>query len=117
MRELIKAVQYFHSKDMVHLNLNLQNILVLRKNTEHLFNQTELSQDEIDSTTSNLVAVNSDEIEDDISQTNSSVNQLSSTIKESNFSNILIKGFCQASGFTKKLKFPEIISDTALNQR
>ena len=47
MRELIKAVQYFHSKDMVHLNLNLQNILVLRKNTEHLFNQTELSQDEI----------------------------------------------------------------------
>ena len=38
MKELLKAVQYFHSKDIVHLNLNLDNILVMRSDPEHFLN-------------------------------------------------------------------------------
>ena len=37
VKELLMCLQYMHSKDIVHLNLNPQNILVLAENAEEFF--------------------------------------------------------------------------------
>lgn len=35
-KELLLAIQYSHSKDIVHLNLNLKNILILSQNIKNI---------------------------------------------------------------------------------
>lgn len=50
---------------MVHLNLNLNNILVLRRSLHTFLNQIELSAEEQDRTTNEKNVFNSDEVEDE----------------------------------------------------
>ena len=50
MRDLLKAVQYYHSKEIAHLNLNLTNILIMRQDPEHFFNDIDFGKEEEDKT-------------------------------------------------------------------
>lgn len=70
-KELLMSIQYIHSKEILHMNLNPSNILILRSDPESFFNN-----DPIEST---------DEAGEESKEL------------ESEKSNILIFNFCQAS--------------------
>ena len=80
-KELLLSIQYIHSKDIIHLNLNPCNILVLRSDPESFFNNDPIE----------------DSSDDDDESSNHSVGVMKS--------NILLSNFCQASQYTKKIKF------------
>lgn len=101
MKELLRAVQYFHSKDIVHLNLNLNSILVLRRDPEHFLNDIDFGLHESEQYVDNISG--------DSARIDTPPNQKIYS-REENQSNILIKGFCQANGFTKKYKYTERVS-------
>lgn len=70
------SLQYIHSKDIVHLNINFANILMLAKNGEELFEGDNNIQED---------------------------NMTNKSYKPKN--NILFINFCQAGQYSKKLKF------------
>ena len=43
-KELLFSIQYIHSKDIVHMNLNLSNVLILRNDPESFFNNDPIDE-------------------------------------------------------------------------
>ena len=79
-KEVLFALQFIHSKDVVHLNLNPSCILIPRANPEDFFNGVPVEEEAVE---------RGDEGD------------------EGEKVNVFLFNFCQASQFTKKIKFNE----------
>jgi len=73
-KEILMGLQFIHSKDVVHLNLNPSNILVPRQNPEDFFNGLSVDEEHVDRVEEEMEA---------------------GSVKER--TNVLLVNFCQAS--------------------
>ena len=96
-KAILLAVQFIHSKDVVHFNINPANILILRNDPENFFNNVP-----IDGSRGDLDVAEESNTNDGMSEIEGAS---SGSLHQTDKSNILLINFCQASQFTKKIKF------------
>jgi len=96
-KAILLAVQFIHSKDVVHFNINPSNTLILRNDPENFFNNVP-----IDGSRGDLDVAEESNTNDGMSEVEGAS---SGSLHQTDKSNILLINFGQASQFTKKIKF------------